>query len=453
MNQPSPTKLFREEAQTGAIECPACGAPITLRGFGGAQQIACAYCGTVCAPEDNGNLDILQRAERQRRQSVLPLHHRGQLPIGPEPDAPVDTWEIIGITWREAVSDGMTYPWQEFLLFNPYRGYRWLIYSMVDGQWSYGGALPGAAKIVHGMHPKVEYADETYKHFTSSVARTTYVEGEFPWQVLAGDSAQANDYVCPPKLISIEVSATDHGSDVNFTQMTPIDPEVVWKAFDMQGAPPAANGVHPAAVNPHVTKFYWLAGAVLFIAWAVALVLYAGGRADEQVFSGDVLPGQVLTEEIEFGDPGEAANLEFELTAYGMDNSWAYAEVLLIDVDDEQALSVGLEVDAWSGVSEGEAWSEGTNPKRVTTGGVEGGKYLLQVTAQADNKGDVADNLKLTITRDVPLLRYMFLPLLVILVFPLVNLVRRLTFETKRWANSDHASSESNFEFEGFDWD
>ena len=43
MNEPAPapTKLFREEAQTGAIECPACGAPITLRGFGGVQEVAC----------------------------------------------------------------------------------------------------------------------------------------------------------------------------------------------------------------------------------------------------------------------------------------------------------------------------------------------------------------------------------------------------------------------------
>ena len=35
----------------------------------------------------------------------------------------------------------------------------------------------------------------------------------------------------------------------------------------------------------------------------------------------------------------------------------------------------------------------------------------------------------------------MFLPFFIIVLFPLLNLGRKLAFETKRWANSDHASS------------
>ncbi|GEM_PF-1752578 len=451
MSQGPPPKLFREEAQIGAIECPACGAPITLKGFGSAQQVACAFCGTVCKPEDDGSLDILQRAERQRRESILPLHKRGQLPktitgVHAEPDRESEsgnvTWEIIGLSWREVVSEGVTYPWQEFLLFNPYEGYRWLIYSMSDSLWSYGGALPGAAKILPGMQPIAEYAGEHYKHFTSAVARTTYVEGEFPWQVMAGDTAQANDYVCPPKMISIEVQATDDGgSDVNFTEMTEIDADLVWRAFAMSGAPPAPQGVHPAEVNPHKTKFYMVAAAVMMIAWIVVLVGYIGGREDAVVFSGKLAPGEVMNHEVEFGTEGELSSLRFQLTGEGMGNSWAYAEVLLVDIDSEEALSVGLEVDAWSGVDQGESWSEGTNPKTVTTGGIEGGKYLLQISASADTSGDPADSLNLTITRDVPLWRYIFVPFFIIIAFPIINFVRRMAFETQRWSNSDHAET------------
>jgi hypothetical protein len=74
-------------------------------------------------------------------------------------------------------------------------------------------------------------------------------------------------------------------------------------------------------------------------------------------------------------------------------------------------------------------------------GGVEGGKYLLQVNPQFDHGGDPADSLELVITRDVPLIRYMFLPLLVIIAFPAFNFARRAAFEAKRWASSDHAIS------------
>jgi hypothetical protein len=435
MNQQAPTKLFREEGRTGAIQCPACGAPITLRAFGAIEQVACSYCGTVCKPEDDGSLDILQRAERQRRPSALPLHQRGVI------DGIV--WEILGITWREVVSDGVRYPWQEFLLFNPYQGYRWLIYSMTDGVWSFGGALPGAAEFVPGAPPTARYAGETYKHFTSGTARTTYVEGEFPWQVLAGDAAETNDYICPPKLISIEVQHTEHGADLNFTQMRPITAAEVWAAFQQTGAPPATHGIHPAALNPHLTKFYWVAAIALFAAWVATLILYSSGRAREVVFDGPVPIGAPLTDEVKFGDPDHDSTLEVELRATGMNNSWAYAEVLLVDANTEQAIAVGVEVDYYSGVSDGESWSEGRNPRSTVIGGVPGGEYVLQVNTQIDTAGDQADQLYLKITRDVPLVRYMFLPLIVIIAFPAFNFARRAAFEAKRWANSDHAPTGS----------
>lgn len=434
MTQPA-TKLFREEAKTGAIECPACGAPITLRSFGAIEQVACSYCGTVCKPEQDGNLDILQRAQRQRQPSVLALHQRGEI------DGV--TWEIIGITWRQVVVDGVPYPWQEFLLFNPYQGYRWLIYQLSDGVWSFGGALPGAAEAVAGARPSVRYGNEEYRHFTSGNAQTTYVEGEFPWQVLAGDVASTNDYIHPPKLISVEVEHTDHGADLNFTQMRPIDAAEVWAAFELPGAPPPTHGIHPAALNPHVTKFYWVAGVVLFAVWVLVLIIYSVGRDREPIYKGTLREGEVLTQEVKIGEPGKSSTVEFELRAVGMNNSWAYAEILLVDSKSEEAIALGVEVDYWSGVDGGESWSEGNSTNSQVIGGVPGGSYLLQVSPQIDKGGDPADSLELTITRDVPLIRYMFVPLIVIIAFPAFNFARRAAFEAKRWATSDYAAGSS----------
>jgi hypothetical protein len=438
MNQAAPTKLFREEAKTGAIDCPACGAPITLHGFGGVEQIACAYCGTICKPKTDGdseaerNLDIVLRVERQRQQSMLSLYDRGEL------DG--QTWEIIGIAWRQVVADGSVFSWQEFLLFNPYEGYRWLIYQMHDGVWSIGGPLLGAVEVQRGMQPLATWAGETYKHFSTGNARVTYVEGEFPWRVMVGDVAQAHDYICPPKMISVEVEQTEHGADVNFTQMRPITSDEVWAAFKRQGEPPRSYGIHPAALNPYKTRFYVLSGLLLGLGWLLAVILYTGGRDNEVVYNTTLTPTQpLITQEIQIGDDGEHQTIELELTASGMNNSWAYTEVMLVDVLTEEAIGVGLEVDAYSGVDGGESWSEGTNPRRVLVGDVRGGKYLLQAQAQIDSAGDPADNLKLTIKRDVPVLRYVFVPLLFIAAFPLINLGRRMAFEGKRWASSDHA--------------
>lgn len=432
MNQAAPTKLFREEAKTGAIDCPACGAPITLHGFGGVEQVACAYCGTILKPEDDGNLDIVLRAERQRQQSMLTLYERGEL------DG--HTWEIIGIAWRQVVADGSVFPWQEFLLFNPYEGYRWLIYQMHDGVWSIGGPLPGAVEVQPGMERLAKWAGETYKHFSTGNARVTYVEGEFPWRVMVGDVAQAHDYICPPKMISVEVEQTEHGADVNFTQMRPISAAEVWAAFKRQGEPPRSYGIHPAAINPFADSFYLRAGLVLGVVWLLAVIFYTGGRDREVVHTTSLTPQQpVITQEIEIGEDGDRQTIELQLTAPGLTNSWAFTEVMLVDALTEEAIGVGLEVDAYSGVDSGESWSEGTNPRSVIVGDVRGGRYILQAQAQFDTAKGPGGNLKLTIKRDVPVLRYVFIPLLFIAAFPLINLGRRLAFEGKRWSTSDHA--------------
>mgnify|MGYP001168727655 CR=1 FL=1 len=444
MNQPAPpSKLFREEAKTGSVQCLACGAPITLRGFAGVEQVTCAFCGTAHQPEPEGPLHIIQQASRQRQPSALPLYQRGTLDIGGS--GPVE-WEIVGLTWREMAKDGTRYPWQEFLLFNPYQGFRWLIYSMSDGVWSVGGPLPGAAKMVANVWPSVEYKGESYKHHTSGVARTTYVEGEFPWQVFAGDNVSTNDYVCPPKQISIEMQRTKQGADLNFTQMWPIRAAEVWAAFRMTGSPPAERGLHPAAPNPAAgnTRFYLLSAAALIIVWVLATIVYSGARTNKSVWKGNLAPDNVVSEEITIGEPGKPTTLELELQASGMNNSWAYAEVLLVNPETEEATVIGVEAEYYSGVDGGESWSEGANPGHQTIGGIVGGKYLMQINSQIDPGGDPADMLTLSIREDVPLYRYVLVPLIFISLFPLANLIRRAAFEKKRWAESDHAPVESD---------
>ena len=194
---------------------------------------------------------------------------------------------------------------------------------MSDGVWSIGGPLLGAPELQTGVVPSAKWRDETYKHFTTGNARVTYVEGEFPWQVLVNDVAQANDYVCPPNMLSIEVQHSEHGVDVNFTSMQPIEPAQVWAAFNMPDAPPAKRGIHPAEPNPHATKFYWVAAILLFVTWIAALIMYSSARETAVVYEGKIVPGEVLTQEIDLGEPGSATTLEFELRASGMNNSWA----------------------------------------------------------------------------------------------------------------------------------
>jgi DNA-directed RNA polymerase subunit RPC12/RpoP len=443
-----PPKLFREPAKTEAVQCPACGGPITLRGFGAIEQVACPYCGSELQPEENGALQLLQAVQRQRQASVLPLQARGTLD-GHE-------WEIIGIVWRQCVVDGITYPWQEFLLYNPYRGYRFLIYQMTDGHWSLGQPLHGAPKGLASSHKSVAFKGETFKHFQTSLAQVVYVEGEFPWQVHRGDTAVAHDYVAPPVGLSIEQeTAEDGGTDVNFTRMQHIEPGQVWTAFKRPGSPPSTSGVGPLQPNPWLAggKLVWLSFVVLLIAWIGASAIYLQGRTSKLVFEKHDLALEPFSQEIEIAEAGERTTLQLDFSAQPLSNSWAYADVMLISQATEEAIGLGATVEEWHGVEGGESWREGDQSTSVTVGGVPGGKYLLQIVPQSGSEPQPsalpppaeappsAIKLSVRLRQDVPLLRYVLLPLLVILSFPFLNFLLGRVFEGRRWSKSDYAPS------------
>lgn len=444
----APLKLFREEARTEAVQCLGCGGPIALHGFGAVQRVVCPHCGSTLEPKDSGALELLQKAARKRQVGVLPLHARGKL------DGV--TWEIIGVCWRRCVVDGVAYPWQEFFLFNPYKGYRWLIYSMSDGHWSLGEALAAAPRIAETRHHSVELRKRRYKHFQGADAVVSYVEGEFTWQVQVGDSAHVDDFVAPPWGVSIEQSAGPDGVELNRTIQRHVDRAEVLAAFGADLKLPKPRGVGPLQPNRWYAqqRSLWLSCLGLLVAWFFATGWVSGRTTERVVFQKTNVPFDApISEEITIGAPGESTTVEVSFTAQPLSNSWAFAEVMLVNLETEEAVGLGLEASYYSGVDGGESWSEGDTQPDQVVGRVPGGRYLLQVTPQRDTtalpSGDPLyafnglgprspETYSLRVREDVFLTRYAVLPMLVILFFPFLALILGASFERRRWQNSDY---------------
>src|SRR5262249_17856866 len=151
---------------------------------------------------------------------------------------------------------------------------------------------------------------------------------------------------------------------------------------------------------------------VLVGVWLLAMLSYSASRDVEVVFQRSGIAFGPLTEEITIGEPGRVTTVDIQLAARPLDNAWAYAEVILVPHDSDEAIGVGIEVDQWHGVEDGEAWTEGTTSNTVAIGGVPTGTYTLQVTPQAGQgtgttppTGLVYD---IRVRRDVVLLQYIF---------------------------------------------
>jgi len=441
----APKKLFREEARAESVKCLGCGGPIALHSFGAMQRVICPHCGSALAPADSGALALLSEATRKHQDSALPLHARGTLDD--------IEWEIIGICWRRCVVEGIAYPWQEFLLFNPYRGFRWLIYNNTDGHWSLGANLDGAPEILPTAHHQVRFKDRRYKHFQASDAVVTYVEGEFTWEVHVGDRADANDFVAPPHGLSIEQSRGPDGAEINFTVQQHIDAKTVWNAFARPGKPPRTRGVGALQPNPwhRHRRQIWLSCLAFIGVWWLLTGYLVGARHSGTVLREDGLGfDEPLTRELTIGREGERTAIKLTFSAEPLDNSWAYAEILLINLATEEAVGFGLEASYYHGVDGGDYWAEGNQRPSVIVGGVDGGKYLLQLQPQRDvaalndstsfllgaSKSPISYGVQLV--EDIYLTRYSVLALLVILGVPLFSHIMGVTFERRRWRNSDH---------------
>jgi hypothetical protein len=427
-----------------AMNCPSCGAAIVLRGFAWTQTVACASCTAVLDAKDP-NLAILQgAAARMRVEPLIPLGTRGEWKGAP--------YEVIGFQQRTIRSGEGSWSWREYLLFNPYQGFRYL--TEYDGHWNDVVPIPGLPEVGGGAHPTARHGGVTYKHFQTARVETTFVIGEFPWEVRTGDHVEVRDYVAPPRALSAE--STD--DETTWSLGTYVDGAAVWRAFALPGRPPTPRGVYSNQPSPHGARVraLWTAFGVLAALLMVALLGRAVTARNAEVFArqyefrgtatdtaaGPAAGAAFVTPAFEL--PGERANVIVETDA-ALDNQWLYVDYALINEATGQTYDFGREMSFYSGTDSDGRWTEGSPRDRARIGGVPGGRWFLRVEPSGDAAGrSIAYTVR--VRRDVPNVIYYLLGLIVLVLPPIVGTLRAAGFETQRWAESDHAPSSDESE-------
>jgi hypothetical protein len=415
---PSP----REAPKVRTLACPHCGGPLTVRGLLQTETIACGGCGSVLDLSDDSLRVLSTFRARARIEPSVPLGSRGKL-LG-------DTLEVIGFLRRKVNVEGIDYEWSEYLLFNPYKGFRWL--SDYNGHWTFIRTL---LERPDGLYV-VSYQGRTFKHFQRAKAEVTYVLGEFFWRVKVGESALVDDYVSPPYLLSREQSE----NEIVWSLGQYVLPEVVQSAFRLEGRLPAPIGVYSCQPDPYAASarpIYrlcagFLAGAlilqILMIFLAKNQLVYRGDfqyspSSGEKSFVTDVF--EVL---------GHTSNVVVRTHA-NLSNSWLYLNLALIDESSGHAYDFGREISYYFGRDSDGSWSEGSPDDEATLPAIPAGRYYLRV--EPENGGDPI-SYSIGVYRDVPRWKFFVLAALALLTVPGYLFWRQRYFEIQRWAESDH---------------
>ena len=371
-------------AQGGrAITCPSCGGTIGIKAAGYTVSVACLYCGTVL---DVANDDV--RIIAQYHQAVatldIPLGRRGVL-FGVE-------WEAIG--WLERSGAGAV--WQEYLLFNPYAGYRWLVNS--GGDWQFGVMLTDTP-VMRGQEI-AQWRGRPYELEDAPIQiATRRVLGEFYWRVRSGDAVDAASFAAGRDTLSCEWS----DAETQWTHLVPLDPRQVQAAF----APSGPTG--PRAVREVTPGFFarlrslpfesqddlvpmFAIGLVASVAALLAMVALAGTGGGFNAQTNVPVDGG--TTHAEYGPmtinrPSQMVTVQ--LATQDFTNKWIDVDVALVDRQSHQAIRASTTIQHYSGSDSDGAWSEGSHEATVHLADVPRGAYNLVVEAQAHSwRGDNA---------------------------------------------------------------
>jgi hypothetical protein len=418
--------------QAKGLNCPKCGAAITLRSFGQAVTVVCGGCHSILDAKDP-NLAILQQFEAitSVAKPLIPLGTRGKL-RGTD-------YEVTGFQRRSIQVDGITYYWHEYVLFNPYKGIRYL--SEYNGHWndiSICKTLPTAG------FSGATYLGENYKHFQSAEANSDFVLGEFPWQVRVGEKAAVTDYVHPPRVLSSEKL----DNEVTWSIGEYMYGREIWESFKLPGNPPEAMGVYenqPSPVAINVTGM-WAAFAAFAIFLLVLMAVFDMRAKKEPVFQETYqynraqAKGEASFVTDVFELTGRTSTVEVKTFA-PVSNHWIYLNYALINQDTEQAWDFGREVSYYSGRDSDGAWTEGKQHDSVVIPSVPPGHYFLRIEPEVDPSLP-AIPYTVEIIHDVPVFGIYGIAFLALLVPVVFISFRAYTFERARWSESDHPPME-----------
>lgn len=431
---------------SAALNCPACGAAVELRAPGLSMSVMCGSCGTLLDTTHPEVRRIAQVEERIRCRPALPIGRRGRFD-GLE-------WEVIGFQRRR---DNWGESWDEYLLFNPFHGFRWLV--TYQGHWSLVDLLLEAPRTVDEQ-PVLD--GQPYRLFAVARAEVTHVLGEFYWRVTREEAADLEDYIRPPFVLSRE--SYPGLSEVTWSHGRYLTPAEVQVAFGLETELREPAGVYLNQPNPHAEKgrtLRWLAPLAAGVFLVVGL-WSAATRAREPVFSASFahtftgtsaagapsVPGAtnrtVVSEPFRIGGSRPQV-VQLELTS-GVNQGWLGLDVDLVDIRTQRSWSAGLLSEHYSGVEGGEAWEEGRLRDSALIPSVPPGEYRLVMDPAGEAPmTEVAYGL--SVTRDVPVWSNFWLGLAGLLAYPAYRLLREHAFERQRWSASDfspYASAESD---------
>jgi hypothetical protein len=252
------------------FNCPNCGSPVAVT-LASSKSITCRSCNSIIDLTQGTGAALRHAIQDEPVQLLIPLGSQGQLQGA--------LWQVVGFQHRMGHEPGDSdehFGWSEYLLYNQNKGFLFLV-DAEDG-WSLVKPATGAPKL-DSAEQSATYLGTHYQLKYSYNAETTYVAGEFYWQVERGQKTFNRDFAKGKSLLSMERARTE----VTWSIGSQIDHNTVAAAFKMADKADllARVDASPVSFKPSIG----LGGAlvIFFLLMALSTLLSRCDQCDPRV--------------------------------------------------------------------------------------------------------------------------------------------------------------------------
>jgi Domain of unknown function (DUF4178) len=353
----------RPHARPRVLSCPSCGGSVKIRANGISITAICAACGStldVAHPD----VRLIAEAQQRTREAPIPIGKRAML-VGTE-------WEVVGFQIRSDTVNGWS--WDEYLLFNPYRGFRFLAQDEED--WTLYCMLRQDVG-----DPEEGFDGRRFTPRSSGIARTDYVLGEFYWRARVGDEVAVSEWIDAPYVVSQE----QNGEEIIWSRGVQLPAATIRTAFGLAAEIVPATSTDKAllrrARSRGVKRVAAIAVLVLLLAHMISFGTSRSATLFTQTFHTTAADkGHPLTTD-PFVIPDKGGNLRITATS-PVDNNWVQLGLSLVGPGDV-TFNAAPSIEYYEGADSDGSWSEGSQSASVTFAAVPGGSYRLLIEPYA----------------------------------------------------------------------
>lgn len=184
----------KEEKGGRDFNCPNCASPVHVD-LESSKAVTCGNCRSIIDLSQGIGAELKFATQDEPVRPLIALGSRGQFNGS--------TWQVVGFQHRvgQEPGDDEQFGWNEYLLFNRQKGFSFLV-DASDG-WSLVAPTTGAPKMA-GNGNSATYLGKSYQKLYAYNAETTYVAGEFYWQVARGQKSFNRDFALGKSVLSSE---------------------------------------------------------------------------------------------------------------------------------------------------------------------------------------------------------------------------------------------------------